>query len=57
MGTELERNSFVILHGNVVEVAKDVWDLGKEIGLIHKEMEGELVQELVVEVKGGEGIE
>lgn len=55
VGCKSKRNSWAMLHGNVVEVAKGVWDLGKEIGLVHRGEEGEIVQELAVRVKGGEG--
>lgn len=50
VGSELERSSWVMLHRNVVEVAKDVWDFGKQIGLIYKGEEGEIVQELALRV-------
>jgi hypothetical protein len=32
-----------------------VWDIGKDFGLVHKGEEGEILQELITEVKGTEG--
>jgi hypothetical protein len=43
---DIERNNWRLLHGDAKEVARDVWDLGKEFGLIHKGEEGEILQEL-----------
>jgi hypothetical protein len=55
MENDSERNSWLLLHGEAREIARDVWDLGKDFGLMHKGEEGEILQELVVGVKGGEG--
>ena len=52
---EIERKSWILLHGEAKEIAKDVWDLGKYFGLIHKGEEGEIIQELMDGVKRGEG--
>ncbi|CAJ2667474.1 unnamed protein product [Trifolium pratense] len=52
---EVDRKNWVLLHGEAKEVAKDVWDLGKDYGLLHKGEEGEIIQELVLGVKSGEG--
>ncbi|XP_058787158.1 uncharacterized protein LOC131661586 isoform X1 [Vicia villosa] len=52
---ESDRKMWVLLHGDAKEVAKDVWDLGKDYGLLHKGEEGEIIQELVSGVKIGEG--
>lgn len=38
-----EKNNWVLLHGDSIEVAKDVWDLGKFFGLIHRGEEEEIV--------------
>ncbi|WJX63961.1 hypothetical protein P8452_48790 [Trifolium repens] len=43
---DIERNNWRLLHGDAKEVARDVWDLGKEFGLVHKGEEGEILQEL-----------
>ncbi|MCH80824.1 hypothetical protein A2U01_0001598 [Trifolium medium] len=51
---EADRNNWVILHGEAKEVARNVWDLGRDYGLIHKGEEGEILQELTIGVKGGE---
>ncbi|XP_058741211.1 uncharacterized protein LOC131613570 [Vicia villosa] len=47
IGDEADIDNWRLIHGDAREIAKDVWNLGKDIGLIHKGEEGELVQELV----------
>lgn len=54
MVDEVDRNNWVLLHGGAKEIARDVWDLGKEFGLVHRGEEGEIVQELMVGVERGE---
>jgi len=49
---EIDRKNWVLLHGRAKEIARDVWDLVKDFGLIHKGDEGEIIQELMVGVKG-----
>lgn len=36
VGNDMEKRNWTILHGNTGEMAKDVWDLGKDCRLIHK---------------------
>jgi hypothetical protein len=52
---EMERKNWKILHGSAKEIAKDVWDLGKDFGLMHKGEEGEILQELTMETNEGDG--
>ncbi|KAK2409350.1 hypothetical protein QL285_044780 [Trifolium repens] len=47
MESETEKNNWILLHGDAKEIARDVWDLGKDYGLIHKGEEGEIIQELI----------
>jgi hypothetical protein len=51
----MERKNWKILHGSAKEIAKDVWDLGKDFGLMHKGEEGEILQELTMETNEGDG--
>lgn len=44
-----------MLHKGAKEVAKDIWDLGKEYGIVHRGKEGEILQEMEVWLKGAEG--
>ncbi|XP_058759957.1 uncharacterized protein LOC131633263 [Vicia villosa] len=53
IGDEADRDNWRLIHGDAREIAKDVWDLGKDFGLIHKGEEGELVQELISGVRKG----
>jgi hypothetical protein len=51
---EADKRNWVLLHGEAREVARDVWDLGKEFGLIHRGEEGEIFQELTEGMKGSD---
>ncbi|MCH79669.1 transcription factor PIF1-like [Trifolium medium] len=52
---ETEKRNWVLVHGEAKEVARDVWDIGKDFGLVHKGEEGEILQELITEVQGAGG--
>lgn len=51
----MEKKSWILLHEDTVEVAKDIWDLEKDFRLIVKGEKGDIVQKLVVGLEGGEG--
>jgi hypothetical protein len=52
---ETEKKNWALIHGDAKEIARDVWDIGKDFGLVHKGEEGEILQELITEVKGTGG--
>jgi hypothetical protein len=49
---KIERKNWTLVHDEAKEVARDVWDLGKDFGLMHRGgEEGEILQELALGAK------